>query len=406
MSVSLEAAAGAPSWRPAVAPGRPRSRRDWLVDLAFTAFSLVVGALLFSNQVRRNDLSGWEVAGGAAAGVVACAALWSRRRHPVAVAAAILPLAVLSSFAAAAGLVAFFTVAVHRGLGPVTWLAAVALPALVVSYALQAADRPEVQTSLWLSLLSLVLLHVAVAASGLYVRARRLLLASLRERAERAEAAQHELARRAREQERALIAREMHDVLAHRLSLLSLHAGSLEFRPDVPPGEVASAAAVIRESAHQALDDLRAVIGILRDRPAGEAPGPPQPTLADVPGLVEESRAAGMALRADVAIDGPAGAPDAVGRAAYRIVQEGLTNARKHARGTSVSLLVAGGPGAGLTIEVRNPLPIGADAAAIAGAGSGLIGLAERVSLTGGRLEHGRTPAGEHRVHAWLPWPA
>ena len=92
----------------------------------------------------------------------------------------------------------------------------------------------------------------------------------------------------------------MHDVLAHRISLLSLHAGALEFRPDAPPEEVARAAAVIRASAHQALEDLRAVIGVLRDGPDGEAPQPPQPTLAALPGLLEESRAAGMLLHADV----------------------------------------------------------------------------------------------------------
>src|SRR4029078_1249041 len=97
-----------------------------------------------------------------------------------------------------------------------------------------------------------------------------------------------------RQQERARIAREMHDVLAHRISLLSLHAGALEFRPDAPPDEVARAAAVIRASAHHALEDVRMVIGILRDGAEGEAPQPPQPTLAALPELLEESRAAGM----------------------------------------------------------------------------------------------------------------
>ena len=90
----------------------------------------------------------------------------------------------------------------------------------------------------------------------------------------------------------------MHDVLAHRISLLSLHAGSLEFRPDAPPDEVARAAGVIRASAHQALQDLREVIGVLRDAPGDVAPERPQPTLADLPALVDESRAAGMQRRA------------------------------------------------------------------------------------------------------------
>ena len=98
--------------------------------------------------------------------------------------------------------------------------------------------------------------------------------------------------------------------------------------------------------------------------------------------------------------------PAATGRSAYRIVQEGLTNARKHARGAAVDVTVDGAAGTGLTIEIRNRLPVGVAAAAeIPGTGTGIIGLAERASLAGGRLEHGRTPAGDYRLWVWLPWP-
>jgi signal transduction histidine kinase len=93
-----------------------------------------------------------------------------------------------------------------------------------------------------------------------------------------------------------------------------------------------------------------------------------------------------------------------MGRHAYRIVQEGLTNARKHAPGAEVRVLVDGSPGAGLTIEVRNRLPLGA-AAQVPGAGAGLVGLAERVELCQGRLEHGATGDGDFQLRAWLPWP-
>ena len=110
-----------------------------------------------------------------------------------------------------------------------------------------------------------VLASVAVVTWGMFVRARRQLVLTLRDRAERAEAEQHLRVDQARQQERARIAREMHDVLAHRISLLSLHAGALEFRPDAPPEEVARAAGVIRSSAHEALNDLREVIGVLRE---------------------------------------------------------------------------------------------------------------------------------------------
>jgi len=87
-------------------------------------------------------------------------------------------------------------------------------------------------------------------------------------------------------------------------------------------------------------------------------------------------------------------------------VQEGLTNARKHARDTTVDVTVSGGPGDGLEIEVRNPLAVARRNGEIPGAGAGLIGLAERAELGGGRLEHGITPAGEYRLWAWLPWTA
>jgi signal transduction histidine kinase len=211
----------------------------------------------------------------------------------------------------------------------------------------------------------------------------------------------------ARTHERARIAREMHDVLAHRISLLSLHAGALEFRPDAPPEEIARAAGVIRSSAHQALEDLRAVIGVLREDPDGADPERPQPTLADLPALIDESRAAGMRVTYTWVVAPEAAVPEGLGRNAYRIVQEGLTNARKHARGSAVDVAVDGAPGDALTIEVRNRLPVGAFVgAAIPGTGVGIIGLAERASLAGGRLEHGRTETGDYRLWAWLPWPA
>ena len=124
----------------------------------------------------------------------------------------------------------------------------------------------------------------------------------------------------------------MHDVLAHRISLLSLHAGALEFRPDAPPEEVARAAGVIRASAHQALEDLRAVIGVLRDGADGEAPQPPQPTLAALPGPARGvARRRAWACTPTCASPDLAAVPDAIGRHALRIVQEALTNARKHA---------------------------------------------------------------------------
>jgi signal transduction histidine kinase len=194
----------------------------------------------------------------------------------------------------------------------------------------------------------------------------------------------------------------MHDVLAHRLSLLSVHAGALEFHPDAPAAEVAEAAGVIRESAKAALEELRDVIGVLREE-AGERPiDPPQPTLADLPALIDESSAAGMRLTAQIAL-GDTPAPAALGRTAYRIVQEGLTNARKHAPGAAVTLTLRAVDGA-LEIDVRSlaAVAVAADAP-LPGAGTGLVGLTERVSLAGGELEHGIDPDGAFVLRARLP---
>jgi signal transduction histidine kinase len=164
---------------------------------------------------------------------------------------------------------------------------------------------------------------------------------------------------------------------------------------------------VIRASAHDALEDLRTVIGVLREGSDGEDPERPQPTLAELPALIEESRAAGMQVRFDGRLDDLAAVPAATGRSAYRIVQEGLTNARKHAQGAVVEVTVEGAAGTGLTIEIRNRLPVGVGAEPrIPGTGTGIVGLAERASLAGGRLEHGFTPAGDYRLWVWLPWPA
>jgi signal transduction histidine kinase len=229
----------------------------------------------------------------------------------------------------------------------------------------------------------------------------------------------------ARAAERARIAREMHDVLAHRLSLLSVHAGALEFHPDAEPAEVARAAGVIRASAHAALGELRQVIGLLRDHvDDGGAnlvtePERPQPTLKDLTQLVEESREAGMSVTFDLRLEHPEAVPDSTARAAYRVVQEGLTNARKHAPASAVEVEIARDDDGALTVTVLSRPPTNGSArsftatpAAVApplslpGTGTGLIGLAERVTLAGGGLAHAPTPDGGYALRARLPLPA
>jgi signal transduction histidine kinase len=379
--------------------GSKRTTRDWIVDVLCILVAAGIGVLVFADVHDRHEFPEWFTMLDLSLGVASCLALLVRRRWPLALAIALVGVGLVSSAAGGAGVIALFTLAVHRPFRQAAAVAATVLVTQPVYLALFPSDEGYVFDVL----LSAVIVG-ATLAWGMFVRARRQLVFSLRERAQRAETEQQLRVEQARQQERARIAREMHDVLAHRISLLSLHAGALEFRPDASPEEVARAAGVIRASAHQALEDLRAVIGVLREAPDGDAPERPQPTIADLPALIDESRAAGMRVAYDWQV--AADVPEALGRNAYRIVQEGLTNARKHAHGSAVDVTIDGVPGDGLTIEIRNRLPVGAGVAAeIPGTGTGIVGLAERASLAGGRLEYGRTEAGDYRLWAWLPWP-
>ena len=379
------------------APAAARTRRDWIVDSVLFLLAAVL-ALASAMTSARQGLHGPLLVIDAIGATMACLALWWRRRWPLGVGLAVVAVQVVSPAAGVAGVVSLYTVAAYR-----RWqLAFLVAAAQVALLPLARAIHPG-GVSPAVYYLGGTFGPAVVVAWGMFRRTR---LQAQRERARRADAEEQLRIEQVRYGERTRIAREMHDVLAHRISLLSLHAGALEFRPDAPPEEVARAAAVIRASAHQALEDLRAVIGVLRDGPDGPGPEPPQPTLAALPGLLEESRAAGMRIQAEVGLPDLAAVPDAIGRHALRIVQEALTNARKHATAAPVELRLDGGPGDGLTIEVRNPRPALATAEPkIPGTGAGLLGLAERATLSGGRFEHGLDEHGQFRLHAWLPWP-
>ncbi|TDC95644.1 sensor histidine kinase [Nonomuraea deserti] len=371
-----------------------RSTRDWIVDTLM--FLLACGLTLLSMTEIQDEpapLRAIEQIMGA----LSCAAVWLRRRWPVGLAVVTTLLSSYLELPGGASIVALFTVAVHRPFrisGPVALFSLVTLAPYVWLRPQSELDRN------WTAALGVAIV-LTVFAWGIVVRARRQVIWSLRQQAEGA-------AEEARRSERERIAREMHDVLAHRISMLSLHAGALEFRPDAPTEEIARAAGAIRNNAHLALQDLREVIGVLRaarpgeeDEEAEPVPERPQPTLADLPHLAEECRQAGMDVRLTLGVED---APEGVGRNLYRIVQEALTNARKHAGGAPVAVTVAGKRGKGVSVEVRNPLRV-RHGLRIPGAGAGLIGLTERAELAGGRLEHGATPEGEFLVRAWLPWP-
>jgi signal transduction histidine kinase len=373
-----------------------RSASDWVVDSALFAAALLVGGTAqaflwgrFGPVVTALDL---------VAGAAACLALWARRSSPAAVAVAAAA-GVFSPLAQGAAVVAIFNTAM-RGRG--RWLVVVALLAVAGSTVFPLL-YPTAVPELGQRFPGFMVTAVALGW-GLLVRVRRETVLSLRARAERLDQEQQRSSELAREAERRRIAREMHDVLAHRLSLLSIHAGALEFRPDAPAAEVAAAAAVIRASATAALTELREVLTVLREDTAGTAP--PQPALAQLPALLQESRAAEMTLRAHIDVPEAEFLPAALGRTAYRVVQEGLTNARKHAPGAAVDVTVCGHGRRGLTVEVISHPPgaaAGGCRRAPGGGGAGLTGLADRLALVGGELEHGPTADGDFVLRATVP---
>jgi signal transduction histidine kinase len=371
-------------------PGAKRSARDWIVDLTMFGLALVVSLFVFatSEDLHSQEMTFYDLVLGA----VAFVSLWWRRRFPFAVALIAIVPGAISAFAAGPGLVAFFNVALRGSRRAIVASTVLSVAAGVVFYVVY----PDDEMPFALELLFIVVISFGVLAWGLFARTQRSLLRSSHERARQLESEQRAHVEQAREAERRRIASEMHDVLAHRLSLLSVHAGALEFRPDAPPEEIASAAAVIRETARSALQELREVIGVLREQPV-DGIAPPQPTLDAIPSLIEESRAAGMRVASRIEAGG---GEDTVGRTAYRVVQEGLTNARKHAPAATVEVTVAASER--LVVEVisrRSALARPAEPG-----GSGLIGLAERVALAGGALEHGPNPRGDYVLRATLPW--
>jgi signal transduction histidine kinase len=368
-------------------PGR-RTVRDWVVDSALFVVAVLSGAFVLAST--------WDSHSPAVAvldvalGSVACLALWFRRERPLQVALVAVTLSSVSALAGMATLPAVFNAAIRlpfRQLAGVAALAAVGTAILPLLY-------PEVDGHGYGWQLSVGLLLTAVALGwGLFVRAQRELLSGMRVRAED----------RAREAERRRIAREMHDVLAHRLSILSVHAGALENAGTALPPEYVETAGVIRSSARLALEELRAVIGLLREEGPAARPEPPQPTLEQIPALVQESRSAGMVI--EYSEDIRTTVPLAVGRTAYRAVQEGLTNARKHAEGEPVDVTIGAAYGPPLVVElVTRRSRASNGAATLPGSGTGLVGLAERVELTGGEVSYGPDADGNFVLRATVPW--
>ncbi|WP_326697120.1 histidine kinase [Streptomyces sp. NBC_01754] len=343
--------------------------------------------------------------------VLGAAALVQRRHRPMAV------LAVTGLLAATASLltdppapvvmsavIALYTVA-SRTDRPTTWRVGLLTMIVLTMAAMVAGSTP------WYSQENVgVLTWTGLAgATGDAVRSRRAFVDAIRERAERAERTREEEARRRVAEERLRIARDLHDVVAHHIALVNVQAGVAAHVMDRRPDQAKEALAHVREASRSALNELRSTVGLLRQSGDPAAPTEPAPGLAVLGDLLETFRNAGLPV--EVACTDHGGLPAAVDLAAYRLIQEALTNVRKHAGpgaraevsvvrvGTTVEVMVLD-DGAGTTATAPGTVP---GARRDDGGGHGLVGMRERVVALGGTLTAAPRYGGGFRVHAILP---
>lgn len=280
-------------------------------------------------------------------------------------------------------LVALFDLAARRRPG---WAVCCGVAVMVANSSSPEPDslwRPQQYGSTLFLLLAVV--------GGLWVGSRHRLVELLNSQVERLRVERELREEAARAAERSRVAAEMHDVLAHRLSLIALHSGVLATRSDALPEPVAERLALLRTTSTEALADLRDVLGALRTPDAAGT----APVLRDVRELVAQAR---QSQHVELDVEGRAEeAPAAHRLAVYRLVQEGLTNARKHAAGSPVRVRLDYRP-PDTTVEVVNGP--GAPAALAESSGFGLVGLRERVSALGGELDAGPHGSGDWRLAA------
>ncbi|MFI0776452.1 sensor histidine kinase [Streptomyces sp. NPDC021212] len=391
-----------------------RAWRDWAVDAALFCAAVLLGMVVLGVAKEQGDLPGWAAEADPLLGLVACVALWWRRGHPLAVALIGLPAVALGTSALPACAVIVTNVALR-----LRWRRALlTLGAYVLFMVPSGLLLSGTAGDLWFDAAFSLAYLLAAFSWGHALRSRRLLVERLRVDAARARAEHGRRLAEARRDERQAIAREMHDVLAHRVSLLSVHAGALAYRtrqavagagPALDGAEVAESAEVIRRNAHEAVEELQEVLRLLHAEGGGE-PVSLLPRIEDIDGLVADARATGRPVdfRTELTAADVRDLRSQLHRTVYRVVQEGLTNARKHAPDAPVGVRLSGGPGDGLTVEVRNGLPAAPGTGtgeAIPGTGTGLTGLAERVRLDGGTLDH-TAADGTFTLRARLPWPA
>ncbi|MER7670904.1 histidine kinase [Kitasatospora sp. NPDC096128] len=352
----------------------------------------VLYSLMDAALVSR-DSTWWQVS----LAVLAAVALFWRRRFPVVVLLLTMPGTWVEAIWLAP-ITAVYTVATERPRAKVLFPCAALFTLVGFFHWPLPTPLIDLSRNTALDAIQAVMLSAGPAATGLLSRTRRELAARLDELTRGQERESRLLAERVLISERGRLAREMHDVVSHQVSLISIQAGALQVSTADPAA--ATVARTIRELSVRTLDELRQMVGVLRGTGGllPDAPLAPQPRLADLPRLIEES-----GLTADTELNpGDRPWPEAVERAAYRTVQEALTNITKYAPDAVVHVKV-GAKGRRLRVEVRNEAPPGRPAETLPGGGHGLVGLRERAQLLGGTLTAGPTQDGGFEVRAELP---
>lgn len=393
-------------------------RRSAVLDVGLGAVSAVecgVEGIPFARE------AGIPVFAGVLFGLLVGAVLVLRRRWPIVV--VLVGIAVSpAAMGFLLGVVGLYTLAASEVPRRITaTLASMSLAATFVVMYLRTREDPEVTLTLviTLSVFVAVALTVPPVLFGLYTAARRRLMESLQERADSLERELSLLADRAEEraewartEERTRIAREMHDVVAHRVSLMVVHAAALQAIAAKDPAKAAKNAALVGDMGRQALTELREMLGVLRAEPPKPAAltAPVAlvgtfddgPTLAELEVLVGQSRAAGMTVELDVRGEYSAYVAE-VEQTAYRVVQEALTNCHKHAAGARVVVRLAHREGE-VAMQVENgPCDGKAAEPGLPSGGNGLVGMRERVVGLGGVFVSGPTDEGGFKVSAVLP---
>jgi signal transduction histidine kinase len=373
----------------------PRGRRSFVFDVAL---ALVATAIELGQIIGASGTPSWP---SLVLAVVAGGALVLRRRAPVAVLATILAAGVVivalgDDPSGATVLIALYTTAALCELR--VSLAALALTAATVAtLSALTVDAPGRDTSATSGAIIAAGLSVGIWALGAYVQTRRRYLRELQERAAAAEREHEQLARIAVHEERASIARELHDIVAHSVSVMLVGVRGARDVLRTSPDAAEETLARVERSGEQSLAELRRILALLRESEQA-AELHPQPSLAELNSLVASYRAAGLPVRLEL-IGEPTPLPSGVELSVYRIVQEALTNTLKHSDPTNVTVTLAFRD-ARLELEVVDD---GTPTLGVEAPGQGIIGMRERVALLGGQLETGRRAGGGFRVAAQLP---